>query len=99
VLIIEDLNRLFSQKKPFLDVNYKISDLEKQLKVKRGDFAEYTKKKYRRNFNQFINLWRISELHQLQALPENRDIIINKLCLNKGWLRQRTTIPFGRKRT
>ena len=85
ILIVEDLDRLFSKKKPFLDVNYKISDLEKQLNVSRGAINEFTKKKYRRNFNQFLNLWRIAELQRLQALPENQDVSINILCLKAGF--------------
>ena len=86
ILIVEDLDRLFSKKKPFLDVNYKISDLEKQLKVRRGAINEFTKRKFNRNFNQFLNLWRIAELQRLQALPENRDVSINKLCLKAGFI-------------
>ena len=44
ILIVEDLDRLFSKKKPFLDANYKISDLEKQLNVSRGAINEFTKR-------------------------------------------------------
>jgi YesN/AraC family two-component response regulator len=66
-------------------VNYKISDLEKQLKVDRHAISSYTRQKFRRNFNQFLNLWRIAELQRLQSLPENRNISINVLCLRAGF--------------
>ena len=85
ILIEEELNRLFDDKKPFLNVNYKISDLEKQLKVNRSAIKEYTKRRFNRNFNQYINLWRIAELNRLRKLPENWDVSVNKLCLKAGF--------------
>jgi hypothetical protein len=86
ILIADELNEFLIKEKPYLNPNYKISDLEKQLIVSRSAIAAYTKKKYRRSFNQFLNLWRISELQQLQSLPENEGESINKLCKKAGFI-------------
>ncbi|MDR2774418.1 MAG: hypothetical protein LBC19_06690 [Tannerella sp.] len=86
ILIIDELDRFFQKNKPYLNANYKISDLEKQLKVSRNAISSFTKHKYRRNFNQFLNLWRIAELQRLQSLPENRNINIHILCLKAGFI-------------
>ena len=85
ILIVEELALFFSKKKPYLNPDFKISDLEKQLKVSRSAITAFTKKRYRRNFNQFLNLWRIAELQRLQSLPENEDVSINKLCIKAGF--------------
>jgi hypothetical protein len=85
ILITDELDRFFQKNKPFLNVNYKISDLEKQLKVDRHAISSYTRQKFRRNFNQFLNLWRIAELQRLQSLPENKNTGINTLCLKAGF--------------
>ncbi|MDR3093627.1 MAG: hypothetical protein LBU62_03150, partial [Bacteroidales bacterium] len=59
--------------------------LEKQLRVSRGAISSFTKKRFGRNFNQFLDLWRIAELRRLQSLPENRGLRINQLCLKAGF--------------
>jgi hypothetical protein len=85
ILITDELEKFFQKNRPYLNVNYKISDLEKQLKVDRHAISSYTRQKFRRNFNQILNLWRIAELQRLQSLPENRNISINVLCLRAGF--------------
>ena len=85
ILIVEELDRFFSKRKPYLNANYKISDLEKQLKVTRNAINTFTKERFGTDFNQFLNLWRIAELKRLQSLLENEDISINKLCLKAGF--------------
>ena len=68
-----------------MNANYKISDLEKQLKVSRSAISAFTKERFGRNFNQFLNLFRISELQRLQSLLENEDKSINELCVKAGF--------------
>jgi AraC-like DNA-binding protein len=85
ILIIDELDRFFQKNKPYLDANYKIPDLEKQLKVSRSAISSFTKHKYRRNFNQYLNLWRIAEIQRLQSLPENGNINISILCQKAGF--------------
>ena len=85
VLISEEMERYFSRKKPFLNPNYKISDLEKYLKVNRNAILSFIQAKYRRNFNQYLDLWRITELQRLQSLMENEDVDINVLCKKAGF--------------
>jgi AraC-like DNA-binding protein len=85
ILIIEELDRFFTHKKPYLNATYKISDLEKQLRVSRSAISLFTKERYGISFNQFLNLWRIAETKRLQSLPENEDISINKLCVKAGF--------------
>jgi AraC-like DNA-binding protein len=84
-LITDELDRFFRKNKPYLNASYKISDLEKQLKVSRSAISSFTKQRFGRNFNQFLNLWRIAELRHLQSLPENRNTGITSLCLQAGF--------------
>ena len=85
VIITEELDRFFSKKKPYLNANYKISDVEKQLGVNRGAISAFIKKRFGVNFNQFLDLWRILELRQLRSLPENENVSISKLCVKAGF--------------
>jgi AraC-like DNA-binding protein len=85
IFIAKELERFFLDKKPYLNPNYTISDLEKQLGVSRSAISTYITKRFRRSFNQFLNLYRILELRELQKLPENRDISVNKLCVKVGF--------------
>ena len=85
ILIVEELDRYFSIKKPYLNPDYKISDLEKQLKVNRSAISSFTKNKFNADFNQFLNLWRIAELQRLQSLIENEDVNIEILCKKAGF--------------
>jgi AraC-like DNA-binding protein len=84
-IIVEELDRFFSRKKPYLKENYKISDLEKQLKVSSSAISSFTKERFDADFNQFLNLWRIAELQKLQSLIENEDVSIDVLCLKAGF--------------
>jgi len=85
VLIPEELDLFFRKHKPYLNPDYKISDLEKKLKVRRSAITLFCKKRFRRNFNQFLNLCRIVEVQRLQALPENKGVSVYKLCLQAGF--------------
>jgi len=55
------------------------------MKVRRSAISLFCKKRFRRNFVQFLNLWRISELRRLQGLPQNRGVSVYKLCLQAGF--------------
>jgi AraC-like DNA-binding protein len=85
VIIPEELELFFQKRKPYLNPDYKISDLEKQMKVSRSAINLFTKKRFNRNFTQFLNLWRIGEVQRLQSLPENEGVSIYKLCLKAGF--------------
>jgi len=85
IFIADELDKFFQKQKPYLNPNYKISALEKQLKVSRKAISNFTKRRYKRNFNQYLNLWRIAELRYLQKKPENHDISVNILCLKTGF--------------
>ena len=78
VLILEELDLFFQKHKLYLNPDYKISELEKKLKVRRSAITLFCKKRFRRNFNQFLNLWRIGEVQRLQALPENKGVSVYK---------------------
>jgi methylphosphotriester-DNA--protein-cysteine methyltransferase len=85
IFIAEELDSFFQQHKPFLNPDYKISALEKQLKVSRKEISLFTKRRFGRNFNQFLNLWRVAELRHLKTLPENRNLSIEILCQKAGF--------------
>jgi AraC-like DNA-binding protein len=85
VIITDELDKFFSEKKPYLNANYKISDLEKQLGVSREAISAFTKKRFGVNFNQFLDLWRILELRELRSKLENEDVSIGKLCVRAGF--------------
>ena len=85
ILIVEDLDRFFSQKKPYLSPDFKISDLEKKLKVNRKEIYAFIKKRFGINFIQFLDLWRIAEVKRLLPLTENENVSLNKLCKQAGF--------------
>jgi AraC-like DNA-binding protein len=85
IFIADELESFFQKNKPYLNPNYKISDLEKQLKVSRGAISLFTKRRFGRSFNQFLNLWRIAEFKRLKSLPENRNVDIHILYLKAGF--------------
>jgi len=85
IVIYEELDRFIQKRKPYLKPNYKIEDLEKELKVSKGAIAAFTKERFGRNFKQFLNLCRMVELERLQSLIENEDASIDDLCKKAGF--------------
>jgi AraC-like DNA-binding protein len=67
----EQLEAYFHEKKPYLNANYKITDLMEAMDVNRNAASTFINQTYGVNFNRFINQWRIDELKRLLALPGN----------------------------
>lgn len=75
----------FRDQKPYLQPDYKISDLVEAMDVNRSVVSAFINKKYGVNFNRFVNQWRLRELKRLQSLPSNKGKSIAKLFAKAGF--------------
>jgi len=67
----ERLETYFQEKKPYLNPEYKITDLMEDMDVNRNAASAFINKTYGVNFNRFLNQWRVDELKRLLSLPGN----------------------------
>ncbi|GAB6011803.1 AraC family transcriptional regulator [Viscerimonas tarda] len=83
------VNAYFRKEKPYLQADFKITDLAEAMDVNRAVMSGFINKAYKMNFNRFLNLWRLRELERLQALPSNRGKSIAKLIGRAGFTEER----------
>jgi protein-S-isoprenylcysteine O-methyltransferase Ste14 len=67
----EKLDAYFREKKPYLNANFKITDLMEAMDVNRIAASTFINKTYGVSFNRFVNQWRVNELKRLLSLPGN----------------------------
>ncbi|WP_418976966.1 helix-turn-helix domain-containing protein [Alistipes finegoldii] len=60
-----------SQKKPYLDPDFKLTDMAEAMGVNRTVMSNFINQTYGMNFNRYLNRWRIEEYQILMALPSN----------------------------
>lgn len=60
-----------SQKKPYLDPDFKLTDMAEAMRVNRTVMSNFINQTYGMNFNRYLNQWRIEEYQILMALPSN----------------------------
>ena len=64
----ERLERWFREKKPYLNSEFKITDVVQAMNVNRSVVSSFINKEYGVNFNQFVNRWRLKEVERLAEL-------------------------------
>lgn len=72
-------------KKPYLNPNYKITDLVEDLDVNRTSLSAFVNRTYHMNFSRYLNRLRLRELEQLRSLPENEGRSISSLLGKVGF--------------
>lgn len=71
--------------KPFINSNFKITDLVESLGVNRSVISSFINKTYGMNFSQYINQCRLQELDKIIALPANKGKDIASLISQAGF--------------
>lgn len=59
------------KEKPYLNPDYKMTNLVDDLDVNRTTLSEFVNRTYGMNFNRYLNRMRLEELRKLRALPAN----------------------------
>lgn len=72
-------------KKPYLNPNYKMTNLVDDLDVNRTSLSAFINQTYGMNFNRYLNHLRLKELEQLRSLPGNEGRSISSLLGNVGF--------------
>lgn len=68
----EQFEAYFEQKKPYLNPNFKITDLIEPLNVNRSYISAFINKTYNMNFSRYVNISRLKELETLMQSPDNK---------------------------
>jgi hypothetical protein len=79
------LGAYFHKQKPYLQGNFKITDLAEAMDVNRSVISAFINKNYGVNFNRFVNSYRLKELERLQALPFNKGKSLAGLVKKAGF--------------
>lgn len=72
-------------KKPYLNPDYKMTDLVEDLDVNRTALSTFINRTYGVNFNRYLNRLRIQELVKLRSQPENQGKSIRSLTDKAGF--------------
>lgn len=71
--------------KPFINSNFKITDLIEPLGANRSVISSFINKTYGMNFSQYINQCRLQELGKIMALSANKEKDITELITQVGF--------------
>ena len=71
--------------KPYLDPDFKITDLVEELGINRTYISRFINATYKVNFNRYINQCRLLELERLAKLPSNSKIKPYRLAPKAGF--------------
>jgi len=76
----------FSEKKPYLNSGFKITDVVDAMDVNRSAISSFINNEYGMNFNRFVNRWRLEEVNRLS---EQSGIEPSKLFAQAGFSEKR----------
>ena len=81
----EKIETFFRENKPYLNANFKITDLVEALDVNRTTLSNFINKTYGVHFKRYVNQWRMEELNRLLSLPDNENESANRLYRQAGF--------------
>ena len=81
----ERLEGYFRTQKPYLNPDYKITDLVEALDVNRTVISAFINQTYGVTFPHYLNRWRLDELKRLRSLPANKGRSISSLISQTGF--------------
>ena len=84
-LTTKQLENYFRKNKPYLNPNFKITDLVEPLEQNRTYISRFINEEYGINFNQYINNYRLKELEILLALKSNNNKDLETLVAQAGF--------------
>lgn len=79
------LEAYFRREKPYLNPDFKITDLVEGLDVNRTMISGFINDTYGVNFNRYLNRWRLAEMRRLMGLPSNRGKSPQRLVTKAGF--------------
>ena len=79
------LNACFRKQKPYLQADFKMTDLAETMDVNRSVLSAFINRNYGINFNRFVNQWRLKELEHLRTLPANKGKSVSQLVTKAGF--------------
>lgn len=79
------LDTYFRNEKPYLNMDFKITDLVEYFDLNRSTISGFINKTYGVNFTRFVNRWRLDELDRLYHLPSNQDKNKSQLIQKAGF--------------
>lgn len=71
--------------KPYLNPDYKMTDLVEDLDVNRTALSSFINRTYGMNFNRYLNRLRLQELKRLRSQPDGQDKSISSLIDKVGF--------------
>lgn len=75
----------FRKSKPYINPNFKITDMVEDMDVNRTIISRFINQHYDMNFNRFVNHWRLAELESLASLAVNKDMKTTELVKKVGF--------------
>ncbi len=79
------LEAYLNKHKPYLDPDFKITDLADAMKNNRTYLSGFVNKTYGLNFNRFVNRRRLAELDRLMQLPSNVGKTVREMVQKAGF--------------
>jgi AraC-like DNA-binding protein len=77
--------RYFQKEKPYLNPDFRITDVVKALDVNRSIVSRFVNRTYGVNFSRYVNRRRLQELHTLLRLPGNAGKKPEQLAADAGF--------------
>jgi AraC-like DNA-binding protein len=81
----ERLENYFRKMKPYLNSQFRITDMVGELKVNRSVLSAFINTTYGVNFSRMVNRWRLAEVKRLAAQPANKDKSLRQLVVRAGF--------------
>lgn len=77
--------KFIHRNKPYVNPDFKITDLVDSLDVNRTALSAFINRTYGMNFNRYMNRMRLKELAALRSRPENKDKSVSSLIGKVGF--------------
>jgi AraC-like DNA-binding protein len=79
------LNNYFLEQKPYLKMDFRITDLTEVMDVNRSVISAFINKHYGMNFSRLVNRQRLREVERLRTLSSNQGKSIAQLVVKAGF--------------
>lgn len=85
ILTKKAFDRYFATNKPHLDPQLKLSDLAVKLQISRTTLSNFVNRTYGKNFNTYVNDWRLKEVGRLRVKYKEKKVSMSKLAAAAGF--------------
>lgn len=81
----EELLKIMEEEKPFLDPDMTVTKLAKRMNVPKEHISQIVNQRFRLNFNQFLNKYRIEEAKKKLLDPKESGFVVLKIAYDVGF--------------